>query len=90
MKSVTTPPPRLRFGKYQGWTLDEVPPDYLNRLRKFEGLFASTREQIEDYLRRLVRDPGQARMPFGSYAGSGLADQSRTAAPGVEGAGLHR
>jgi uncharacterized protein (DUF3820 family) len=72
VKSVTTAPHRLRFGKYKGRTLAEVPPDYLNELRKFAGLFATTRKQIEDYLRVLARDPGRARMPFGCHAGTTL------------------
>jgi uncharacterized protein (DUF3820 family) len=77
VKSVTTTPHRLRFGKYKGRTLDEVPPDYLNGLRKFDGLFAITRRMIESHLRALVRDPGQARMPFGCHAGQ-LLDELKT------------
>jgi uncharacterized protein (DUF3820 family) len=77
VKSVTTTPHRLRFGKYKGRTLDEVPPDYLNGLRKFEGLFAATRKQIESHLRALVRDPGRARMPFGCHTGQTL-DELKT------------
>jgi uncharacterized protein (DUF3820 family) len=72
VKSVTTTPHCPRFGKYKGRPLDEVPPDYLNGLRKFEGLFATTRQQIEDYLRSLVLDPGKVRKPFGCHAGTTL------------------
>src|SRR5262249_1905550 len=72
VKSVTTSPHRLRFGRYKGRTLDEVPPDYLATLRRFDGLYPATLRQIEDYLRVLVRDPGRARIPFGSHAGQTL------------------
>jgi uncharacterized protein (DUF3820 family) len=62
----------LRFGPYAGKTLDEVPIDYLANLRKFDALYSTTRRQVEDYLRSLVRDPGQARMPFGAHDGEQL------------------
>jgi uncharacterized protein (DUF3820 family) len=62
----------LRFGKHKGRVLEELPVDYVAALRQFDGLFAETRKQIESYLRQLVRDPGQTKMPFGGHAGEQL------------------
>jgi uncharacterized protein (DUF3820 family) len=62
----------LRFGKHKGRSLEELPVDYVAALRQFDGLFAESRKQIEDYLRQLVRDPGQAKMPFGAHDGEQL------------------
>jgi uncharacterized protein (DUF3820 family) len=63
---------KLPFGKHKGKRLEEVPVDYVANLRRFDGLYPSTRKRIEDYLRTLVRDPGQARMPFGAHTGQTL------------------
>jgi uncharacterized protein (DUF3820 family) len=71
-----SPPGRavLRFGPYAGKRLAEVPIDYLANLRKFDGLYSTTRRQVEDHLRQLVRDPGRAKMPFGKHDGATLDD----------------
>jgi uncharacterized protein (DUF3820 family) len=62
----------LHFGKHKRRVLEELPVDYVAALRQFDGLFAETRKQIDHYLRQLVHDPGQARMPFGAHDGEQL------------------
>jgi uncharacterized protein (DUF3820 family) len=62
----------LRFGRHKGRKLEELPVDYVAALRQFDGLFAETRKQINNYLKQLVHDPGQARMPFGVHDGEQL------------------
>jgi uncharacterized protein (DUF3820 family) len=67
---------QLPFGKHKGKRLEEVPIDYVANLRRFNGLYASTKRTIEEYLRTLVRDPGQARLPFGRHQGQRLDELS--------------
>src|SRR5262249_49930969 len=64
----------IRFGKYRGKCLDEVPPDALGNLLKFEGLWPQTRRAIEDHLAALRREASAAVLAFGKHRGEALGD----------------
>ncbi len=59
----------LPFGKYKGLPFAFVPVDALSNQLKYEGLWASTRRQIEQYLEFLHSDPGYLKWPIQDKAG---------------------
>jgi uncharacterized protein (DUF3820 family) len=64
----------IRFGKYKGVGVEEIPPDGLANLLKFEALWPQTRQAIEAHLDHLRKEPSSAIMPFGKHKGQSLAD----------------
>jgi hypothetical protein len=66
--------PRMRFGKYEGWSLDEIPSGYLKwLLREVHNLDGWTRRQAQEVFRERGDD--------GSFRGYYSAPQPEPAPP---------
>lgn len=65
--TVSDRPYILKFGKYSGWKLDDVPPDYVAWLKKSETL--KGKEELAKAVEEYEKVPRVYKLCFGKYKG---------------------